>query len=65
MSIYITAEGENGFYRYVNSGGRMVESPVKLTGLDSQLKMHFVGIQEIVLIKVCFSLIVVKEAFNV
>jgi hypothetical protein len=63
MSIYITAEGENGFYRYVNSGGRMVESPVKLTGLDSPIRMHFADIQEIVLIKVCFSLIVVKRGF--
>ena len=43
MSIYITAEGENGFYRYVNSGGRMVESPVKLTGLDSPIKNALCG----------------------
>jgi len=43
MSIYITAEGENGFYRYVNSGGRMVESPIKLTGLDSPVKNALCG----------------------
>ena len=43
MSIYITAEGENGLYRYVNSVGRMVESPVKLTGLDSPIKNALCG----------------------
>lgn len=37
MSIYITAQEENGLYRYINSGGKMVESPIKLTGLDSPI----------------------------
>lgn len=34
LSVYITAEGENGIYRYVSSMGSMVEAPITLTGLD-------------------------------
>jgi len=43
MSIYITAQAENGLYRYINSGGKMVESPVKLTGLDSPIENPLCG----------------------
>ena len=38
LSVYILAEGENGVYRYVSSGGSMIESPITLTGLDKPLK---------------------------
>lgn len=34
LSVYITAEGENGIFRYVSSMGSMVEAPIALTGLD-------------------------------
>ncbi len=43
MSIYITAEVENGLFRYVNNNNKMVESPVKLTGLDTPIKNALCG----------------------
>lgn len=38
LSVYILAEGENGVYRYVSSGGVMVEAPINLKGLDHPIQ---------------------------
>lgn len=38
LSIYITAKGENGIFRYVGSTSGMVESPISISGLDTVIK---------------------------
>lgn len=43
LSIYITAQGENGIHRYVSGTGSMIDAPVTLTGLDSPVENALCG----------------------
>lgn len=43
LSIYITAEGENGIYRYINQGSGMGESPISISGIDTPVENALCG----------------------